>query len=138
MHGGRNSPVTAVHNQFLRRILGIRRDPDGANPISNADLYEKTGACSLTTHLDHLHLGRLGHLARLPDSSMIMQLLFATGIQGGAGVELRAGALGVQWAGMAVAALETHGVLGEWYTLAQDQAAWKDLCEQVRHPTSDN
>ena len=39
--------VGAVYNQFLRRILGVRWDPDGAIPISNADLDKITGAWTL-------------------------------------------------------------------------------------------
>ena len=95
-----------MHNEFLRRILGASaRSPEGAIIISNEDLYQKTGAWDLVSQLDHLRLRRLGHIAHLPDSSLLKQLLFADslGMPGDGGP--RAEGADVQWTSVAARTL---------------------------------
>ena len=126
--------VGAVHNEFLRRILGsTARGPDGAIIISNEDLYHKTGAWDLMSHLDHLRLRRLGHIARLPDPSLLKQLLFADSLDLPGDDGPRAGGADVQWTSMAARTLVARSHLDEWYTCAQDRDAWSSVCAMARH-----
>ena len=68
-------------------------------------------------HLDHLRLLRLGHIARLPNASLVKQLLFADGLVvdggGSAGAAEGGGAGGadIQWSGMAATTLVARSQL---------------------------
>ena len=89
-------------------------------------------------HLDHLRLRRLGHVARLPNDSLVKQLLFADGlVVGGGGPSGAAGGGGaggadVQWSGMAATTLVARSWLTGWFSMAQDRGAWSALCTAVR------
>ena len=59
----------------LRRILGVRRGP---GMMSNDRLYSITGQTPISQWLRMHRLRWLGHVARMPDSSNVKRLLFAT------------------------------------------------------------
>ena len=84
------------------------------------------------SHLDHLRLRRLGHIARLPDSSPLKQLLFADSLDLPGDGGPRAGGADVQWTSVAARTLVAHSQLGGWYTIAQDRDAWSSVCAMAR------
>ena len=89
-----------------------------------------TGVPALPCHLAHLHLRRLGHMARMPDGSVVKQLLFARGFtglpaHGGRGAPRR------QWLAGAKDTLQDHAVGDGWYQLAQDRVGWRQLCRDL-------
>ena len=126
-----------INNECLRRILGATRAPSGAITVSSTELYRRTGTWSLVAHLDHLRLRGLGHIARLPNASLVKQLLFADGlVVGGMGPSDAAGGGGagradVQWSGMAATTLVARSQLPGWFSMAQDRGAWSALCTAV-------
>ena len=126
--GAQLGGLSAVHNSLLRRMAGVRLGPGLAMP--NAVLHTVTGVPALPRHLAHLRLRRLGHMARMPDGSVVKQLLFAKGFtglpaRGGSGAPRR------QWFACAKDTLQDHAVGEGWYQLAQDRVFWRRMCRDL-------
>ena len=121
--------VAAIHNAFLRRILGrYRSGPGGAFLISNADLHRLTGARPLPSHLDELRLRRLGHIARMPDSCLVKQILFANKLVGFPNL---VGGPRRKWMDLANISLRHLQIEHTWYDIALDRAGWSTICSTV-------
>ena len=124
------APLAVAHNNYLRRLTGLWRRPDGTYyPLDQ--LTAAAGVPSLQACIDAQRLTRLGHVARMPDSSVVKQLLFATGLVGTGRptgrprrVWLDAAKESLARVGRGAASLRGDG----WVTLAQDRAAWRALC----------
>eukprot|EP00955_Chlamydomonas_euryale_P089822 364496-Chlamydomonas_euryale.AAC.6 len=117
------------------RVTGMGRRPDGTlHPT--ARICVAAGVPRLMHIFNAARLIRLGHIARMPDASVVKQLLFADGLIGLGGV---VGRLRCTWQDMAVTAL--HPVLTSWlagwgwYGVAQDPPQWRALRDSVQ-PTA--
>ena len=119
--------VAAVHNSFLRRIAGDRRGP---TQMSHARLLQVTGGPDFVQHLDQLRLRRLGHIMRMPDSAVVKQLLFATGLEGRGNL---VGRPSTEWRHLAAASLHRMGLREEsqWGPLTRDRDTWRAVCRSV-------
>ena len=120
--------LQAVHRGLLRRMAGIRLGPH--NTVSNTQLYSMTGVPPLPQHLSQLRLRRLGHVARMPDASVVKQLMFARGLTG-LPPRARRGAPRKQWFVCAMDSLRDHAARDGWYQLAQDKVEWRRLCNDL-------
>ena len=67
--------LDVFNNTCLRRILHERLGPE---VISNADLYARTHQPAISALLRTHRLRWLGHMGRMPDTSSVKRLLFAT------------------------------------------------------------
>ena len=118
--------LSSAHNDYLRRITGMWRRADGTYyPLR--DLYRATGVPSLLNILHTARLTRLGHVGRMPNTSVVKQLLFATGL---VGEDVQRGRPRRTWLSVAldsVAWADKHARVG-WYAKAQDRTAWDALC----------
>ena len=121
--------LAAVHNSFLRRMGGFARGP---GCISNADLFRVTGVKDLGQHLRQLRLRRLGHVARMPDSSICKQLLFASSLLGVPSMAVR-GRPARTWGDLALEDVDAMpGVArSTWYGLAQLRSQWRSRCDAL-------
>jgi len=73
-------PLVGAHNAYLRRITGMGRRPEGTlHPT--AQMCAAAGVPQLMHVLNAARLTRLGHVARMPDESVVKQLLFADRIR---------------------------------------------------------
>ena len=118
-----------MHNSFLRRMGGFARRP---GCISSADLFRVTGVKDLGQHLRQLRLRRLGHVARMPDSSICKQLLFASSLLGVPSVAVR----GRPMRTLGDLALEDVDAMpgvarSTWYGLAQLRSQWRSRCDAL-------
>ena len=124
--------LSAVHNGLLRRIANTRLGPGG---LSNGDLFRITGVPELKAQLDQLRLRRLGHIARMPDSALVKQLMFAKGLSDGSGegrvLTQVVGRPRPQWFQHCKESLSELDLQNEWYTLSQDRRAWRELCGRI-------
>ncbi len=128
------APLATAHNDYLRRLTGMWRRPDGRSyPLH--DLSAATGVPSLQACIDSQRLTRLGHVARMPDSSVVKQLLFATGL---VGCGRPPGRPRRTWLHAALDSLGRASVEGsaprspeEWVALARNRARWRNLCMQL-------
>ena len=124
--------LSAVHNGLLRRIANTRLGPGG---LSNGDLFRITGVPELKAQLDQLRLRRLGHIARMPDSALVKQLMFAKGLSDGSGegrvLTQVVGRPRPQWFQHCMESLSELDLQNEWYTLSQDRRAWRELCGRI-------
>ena len=118
--------IAAVHNTFLRRILGRRRRGPGGviTTISNAKLFRLTGAKPLSAHLNELRL------RRLPDSSVVKQILFADRLLGGPTGNV-VGGRRTSWFRLAKSSLRSMQIENTWYDLAQDRSEWSAVCSRA-------
>ena len=92
-------------------------------------LYAAAGVPSLHAILDSARLTRLGHVARMPDTSIVKQLCFATSF---VGEDIPQGRPRTTWLKTALGALdrvEEGASHGDWVGRAQDRQAWRSLCQ---------
>eukprot|EP00955_Chlamydomonas_euryale_P086251 364199-Chlamydomonas_euryale.AAC.13 len=124
----RPAALISAHNGYLRRITGMIRRPDGIL-YPTAQLCATAGVPQFLQLLNAARLTRLGHVARMPDTSTVKQLFFAEGLVGRSGV---AGRPRSTWRVRALAALrpvQTARLAGlGWFGVAQDRSEWKALC----------
>eukprot|EP00955_Chlamydomonas_euryale_P066321 359517-Chlamydomonas_euryale.AAC.10 len=118
---------TRRHNAYLRRITGMSRRPDGTlHPT--AQMCAAAGVPQVMCILSAARLTRLGHVAGMPDESMVQQLLFAEGLVGLGGMVGRPRST---WRDMALSALRpvlTSRLAGRgWYEVAHYRAQWRAL-----------
>ncbi len=114
--------LEVFHTTCLRRMLGVRRphaapQPDGAGrplmQVSNAELFERTGQQPISTRLRKSRLQWLGHLARMGDSRIAKQLLFAHEVPG---ARRGAGAPPATWISLARRDVSDKNMQLDWYT----------------------
>ena len=84
----------------------------------------------LPQHLSQLRLRQLGHVARMPDASVVKQLMFARGLTD-LPPRARRGAPRKQWFACAMDSLRDHAARDGWYQLAQDKVDWRRLCNDL-------
>lgn len=122
--GTRPSATPAVGNlqHFLPapHVLGVKL----SDKVSNQELYTRTEQPAMPDMLRLHRLRWLGHLAREPDESPLLQLLSAHTVPG---FEGRQAGRQRTWIACAEADLREKGlpVVG-WFDLAQDRKAWAD------------
>ena len=128
------APLAVAHNNYLRRLTGMWRRPDGTyHPLE--ELTAAAGVPTLQQCIDAQRLTRLGHIARMPDTSVVKQLLFATGL---VGTGRPVGRPRRVWLDAAKESLARVGagaacLRGDrWVTVAQDREAWQKLCWRAR------
>jgi hypothetical protein len=112
--------LCVFHTTCLRRILMISR----LDLVSNEVLFERARVPCFSVLLQRHRLRWLGHLARMPDGRWAKQLLFAHEVPGGS---RRVGRPNRVWADLVREDLASRqGLLAgrDWYTVAQDRAAW--------------
>eukprot|EP00955_Chlamydomonas_euryale_P003438 37024-Chlamydomonas_euryale.AAC.1 len=66
------APLISAHNGYLRRITGMVRRPDGTL-YPTAQLCAVAGVPQFLQLLNAARLTRLGHVARMPDTSIVKQ-----------------------------------------------------------------
>ena len=118
-----------LSDTYLRRITGLWRRTDGTlYPLQS--LFQASGVHSLPDILDSARLTRLGHVARIPDESVVKQLLCAEGLTG---AQVPRGRPRTTWLGTALSSLQhrTGEVGWNWYTMAQDRVAWRRICTSL-------
>jgi hypothetical protein len=115
--------VQAFQATCLRALTGRWRD--GADTISNKDLFELTGQVPVDVQIKRRALVWLGHAARAPPDSMLNRLLYVTAP---AGMQRRAvmGEPPLTWNRGALALVQQAGLGKEgWLVACQDRAAWR-------------
>ena len=101
----------------LRVILGITK----RDHWRNEEVREKTGQGSVGEVVTRSRLRWLGHVARMEEGRLPVQLLY--GALEGKG---KAGRPAGRWKDMIEADLRKRGVVS-WYTFAQDRGAWRKM-----------
>lgn len=131
------APLVAAHNNFLRGLTGLWRRPDGTYyPLQQ--LTTAAGVPTLQRCIDAQRLTRLGHVARLPDTSVVKQLLFAVGLVGMGRPVGRPRRVWLDAAKESLARVARVGgdaarLRGDgWVLVAQDRDAWRSLCLRAR------
>lgn len=93
--------------------VSLRRKDGTTYPL--LDLYKASGAPSLLDILHNTQLTRLGHVMRMPNTSVVKQLMFAKSLIGGLSAMAQLALYSVAWA-------DKHGWM--WgYAKAQNRAA---------------
>ena len=85
------------------------------------------GPCPHTLMHD-LRLRRLGHIARMPDSCLVKQILFANKLVGFPNL---VGGPRRKWMDLANISLRHLQVEHTWYDIAHDRAVWSALCSTI-------
>jgi hypothetical protein len=123
--------LESLNTACLRAMAGI----SWHEHVTNEEVYALTQQPAIATMLRRHRLRWLGHLARQPGGSPLLQLLFATRIagQGGVGSEQNT------WRACAYKDLselsERTGMRDllpvNWFELAQDRKGWAKLCAEI-------
>ena len=113
--------LSVFHTTCLRRIMRVSR----LDMVSNEELCSRAGMPCMAELLSRHRLRWLGHLARMPNERWAKQLLFSHEVPRGA---RRVGRPHMVWADSVRADLASRQSLlsgRNWYTVAQDRAAWQ-------------
>ncbi|XP_065182209.1 uncharacterized protein LOC135812918 [Sycon ciliatum] len=109
------------HRQCVRTILSVTRDQQWQEHLSSEDLAKPGGMpASLEEAIRANHLRWLGHLARMDDTRLPKQILFAEGTN----KRPRHGPKR-RWRDVAASDLRATGIPeAQWYHLAQNRRDW--------------
>eukprot|EP00955_Chlamydomonas_euryale_P083338 363841-Chlamydomonas_euryale.AAC.10 len=124
-------PLVSAHNANLDRITGMGGRPDGT-PHQTAQVCAAAGVTQLMHVLNAAQFTRIGHVTRMPDESMVKQLLFPEGLVGLEGMVGRPRSTCRDRALTALRPVLTSRLVGwGWYGVAQHRTQWRTLCDSV-------
>ena len=115
--------LDTFHRQCVRTILSVTRDQQWQEHLSSEDLAKRSGMpASLEEAIRANRLRWLGHLARMDDTRLPKQILFAEGTN----TRPRHGPKR-RWRDVAASDLRATGIPeAQWYHLAQDRRDWRE------------
>jgi len=122
--------LNSFHTSRLRIITG--QHFAGPDTTPNSQLFEESRQRPMTATLRQHRLRWLGHMARMPDTRLPKQLLFATSPgSDGSGARRVMGGPAKTWNRTALESLRELGLEdGQWMRVCMDRGGWEALISQ--------